>query len=341
MANIRDFIYLDVERLYSLYSQVFEGVTERIIQSFIDGLQQKDSQKGPLLKGSDIETQIIEVSRRTENKFLFDHMYNRLEDKLRQAIITPHEVTPENYKEITRETVIKVSGRALIMDFGRIRSFAEQFNRLGEELAYITHHSSGMFRAEKGEIEDLESRLVELKDKNQRARIEKELQDRKKSYRKALEDLATQKGLHVDEQFMTDLSSVTEKLYYDRFELIIIPQADSKFGYRGILDKKWLRLQPDLLQALFGSHTTSALTMVGQITYAPEKQVEGESKPLTESDATPSDRSMRDAYEGLVDALHALEVITSESKKRVDLVLWPFAVYGERGSVAKDSDMAS
>jgi hypothetical protein len=55
---IRDFIYVDADRLYSLYSQVFEGVADQIVESFIAGLATTDSQKGPLLQGSSTEAQV-------------------------------------------------------------------------------------------------------------------------------------------------------------------------------------------------------------------------------------------------------------------------------------------
>ena len=87
MTTVRDFIYLDVEKLYSLYSQVFEGVADRIVQSYIDSLELKEApRKTLLLRDSDVETKVIEVSRRTENRFLYDHMYNQLEGKLGNTI---------------------------------------------------------------------------------------------------------------------------------------------------------------------------------------------------------------------------------------------------------------
>lgn len=71
---VRDFIYVDVERLYSLYSQVFEGVADQIVQSYMAASATTDSQKESLLRGGSIEAQVAEVSRRTENKLLYDHM---------------------------------------------------------------------------------------------------------------------------------------------------------------------------------------------------------------------------------------------------------------------------
>ncbi len=214
------------------------------------------------------------------------------------------------------------------------------YGQLGEALAYITHYSSGAFEGETRQIKDLESRLGRLKDRNQRAKTERELNEHKRDLQEKLENWARQNNLHLDKQFLDYLSSMTEKFYYDRFEVIIIPQSNSNFGYRAILDKKWLRLQPDLLQALFGSYTTSTLTIVGQVTYAAEKSREDEPKPSTQPDTSSPDMSMRDAYEAFIDVFRAFEVITSESNKRIDLTLWPLAIYSERGIATKESGIA-
>ena len=42
---IRDFIYMDKDRLYSLYSQAFEGVIEAFIESYSNSLQSEENNK--------------------------------------------------------------------------------------------------------------------------------------------------------------------------------------------------------------------------------------------------------------------------------------------------------
>src|SRR5687767_786300 len=112
---IRDFIYVDVERLYSLYSQVFEGVANQIIQSYIDASSTMNSQKGSPLSGASVEAKVAEMSRRTENKFLYDHMYNLFEVEIKNAILESPEITRDNYHGILSQAfMIKVSGAAEI-----------------------------------------------------------------------------------------------------------------------------------------------------------------------------------------------------------------------------------
>jgi hypothetical protein len=71
--KIRDFVYIDIDKLYSLYSQTFEGIAEKVVQSYIDRLTSKDFQKGAPLGGASIEKQAEELSSRTESRVLHDH----------------------------------------------------------------------------------------------------------------------------------------------------------------------------------------------------------------------------------------------------------------------------
>ncbi len=34
--NIREFIYIDIPKLHSFYSQIFEGLTEKIVEERVD-----------------------------------------------------------------------------------------------------------------------------------------------------------------------------------------------------------------------------------------------------------------------------------------------------------------
>jgi hypothetical protein len=181
MAKIRDFIYLDVERLYSFYSQVFEGVADHYVQSYIDAHQSEDSRKGLFLLGeSDLETKLVEVSRRTENKFLYDHMYNRLEDRIRPAIVEASSLTYADLSSIIANAfIVKVSGDAEIEDFDRIKDVMERFNFLGEALGYMSDYSSNaeQARADEKSLDQLKVRVENARDNNQRAKAQAQLEN--------------------------------------------------------------------------------------------------------------------------------------------------------------------
>ena len=83
--NVREFIYVDVPKLYSIYSQVFEGITDKIVEERINQEITGRVQES-ILKQASAESQALEASRRTESIVLHDHMYNRLESALSSVL---------------------------------------------------------------------------------------------------------------------------------------------------------------------------------------------------------------------------------------------------------------
>lgn len=63
---------------------------------------------------------------------------------------------------------------------------------------------------------------------------------------------------------------VTRLFYPEGFEATIRPtKGQEGVVFRGVMEKRWLRLPPDFLKALYGGYTEFEWTMVGQITYLP------------------------------------------------------------------------
>lgn len=76
---IKNFIYLDEDKMYSLSSQIFEGVTEYILDEKSTESEETESQKGPLASGRILSDILKRVGRTTEKKFLNDFSYSLFE----------------------------------------------------------------------------------------------------------------------------------------------------------------------------------------------------------------------------------------------------------------------
>ena len=326
-TKIRDFIYLDVERLYSLYSQVFEGVADRIIQSYIDSLQQTDSSKRvPFLQESDIKTKVVEVSRRTENKFLYDYMYNQLEDRIGGAILEASSVTRDNYHEqLVDAFAIKVVGTAEIEDFQRTKEITGQFNSLGAAIHYITTFNPEEARARERQIEELERRVEISKDKNARTRAEKALEIALQGLQQSQRDQALAGGLGFNREYLQYLSILVDTFYPERFDVTIVPHSASGIAFRGVLDKKWLRVHPNFLRSLYSGKALN-WTMVGQITRFPDPVEKGDT--VEESHET-IEQSLRDAYLTMTRQVYEIEKTFTVSKISTELIVSPLAIYRE------------
>ena len=364
--TIREFIYLDADRLNSLYSQVFEGVAEEIVKSRLHGELQKETQKGEITKGQIAEAQFAELNQTTENKVLYDYMYSQLEAKILPGILIPTGITAANFRDVLRDAfMLKVTGRTEIADYNRIKTFATDFNELAGKLAFaetVTQLGVSLYKLES---------FVETAKGDQKGELRKVVNRFKNSTQ-----LAKEKGYYQDEELMSLIQLVTQMFYPEGFETTICPSEGIEgVVFRGVLDKRWLRLQPDLLKALYGGYTEFDWTMVGEITYLPggepirispmitpnlsatsspsasvsantstgssesvesdtdESLPSDESTRINESVPAPDQPaelpSMRDPFRTAFSGLTALERMFLESKERVEVIMHPLAIYRE------------
>jgi hypothetical protein len=334
---VRDFIYVDIERLYSLYSQLFEGVADQIIQSYMDEATSKKSQKGSMLKGEDIENQLAEMSRRTENKFLHDHMYNLLEDELSRAIQEPSGVNKDNYRDVLKDAfIVKVNGTAKINDFGRASIFIEKINALAESFASLVIYSDEAVAARKT-FDELVRSMPNSKEKEQ---AKKELSKFKdpKTY-------AKESGWSVDENLIKAMRQILDFGFPDAMQLVVTPLNGSEnVDFTGVLDKRWLRIQPEFLRALYGGEIEWNWTMVGQLTFLPG------AKPLTQEDvaklsspdiSTDNIVSLKAPLQTVFERLRFFERVSLEGGKRIEVIVSPLAVYRETFIPLKPSSEAA
>ena len=291
--KIRDFIYVDKDRLNSLYSQVYEGVIEAVIESYNSELANSKESKSAI-KGQTLETQVAELSSKTENKILYDHMYNALEDKLADIIfdVNAHEcVKTENLKD---KTIIKVSGKASIQDYNLLKLYMEKFNDLGKIIAYSNYTSLPQSTQKTTNVNELAKKL----------------------------------GLVQDKTMLANIKTITEFFNDDGFDIMISSSNSPDILYRGIIDKDYLRISPQLLRTLYGDEPPMDFTLVGQVTYYPQDTViTGDEEPTEETQSETS--SISDAYNNMFKSYKAVEKIFFEGKQKQRIHIAPIAVYIE------------
>jgi hypothetical protein len=321
---IRDFIYVDVDRLNSLYSQVFEGVAEQIVQSYMDSSAKLDQQKGPMASGSATEAQIAEQSSRTESKILYDHMYNSLEFKLGKSILEVSKIPPDDYTEtLSKSFMIKVRGTAEIEDYSRAKVFMEKFNSLAEAIAYFTSQAEEF----KNKIDELQkqTKVGTVPERNQLKNYIKKFSDPKL--------LSKELGLHQDEKLLNHLKQFVEIFHPEGFEITIKPdQRCENIVFRGIVDKKWLRVKPEFLRALYSGLVNMQWTMVGQITFLPLKGFKLEEPEVnlnTPSTSEKNSPSLRDPFRNIFQGMRSFDSMFLESQQRVEILVCPLAIYRE------------
>lgn len=113
---MRLFLYLDIEKISSLYAQEFEGMIEKFIDIKKNKINEIDSQKGSIFSGNLKEFYNMNEIEKIETKYLHDFLYTKLEEKIESQIkkISNEEIF--DFKEISTLSFIKVTGEATFFD---------------------------------------------------------------------------------------------------------------------------------------------------------------------------------------------------------------------------------
>lgn len=227
---LRDFIYVDKERLYSLYSQLFQGVAEFSIESFSSS---KENDK----KEHKIEQKLIEASYKAKNVFLFDHIYNLLEDKLTpQLVCVDESITLANLKP---SSYIKVIGKATIEDFEHLIFLLKNFNEIGMALATMQIMNSNKANS----------------------------QNVKNNSKNSIEQYAKVNGLSLDKKFTESMVKIIENFHGSDLDITIEPYSNKlDVFFKSTLDEKNMRLSSNMVRKTYGNKPIMDWTVVGEIT---------------------------------------------------------------------------
>lgn len=302
---IRNFIYLDEDKMYSLSSQLFEGVTEYVLDEASTETEATESQKGPLGSGRILGDILKNSERRTEKKFLNDYSFNIFEDKLEKdgKIITPNESTPPQPSE--EKSFVKIRSKAVFNDINTINASLKDFNKIGKALAHVTNQEAIAQAKEK-----LNSSPV---DRNQKARLRSQIGNIISPER-----LAKESGLYQDQEFLNDLALLLGYGFQDQLEVQM-----HRFGviYSANLNRRFLREPEELIIRKYSRRTEIEFTLLGVIT-----QYGGDKTELT-SDLDPN-AGIRAALMNLVHHLSNVEA-SFTGRLSNEVIVDPIALYTE------------
>ena len=130
MKKLRSFIYLDNYKMYSISSQLFEGLTEYIVRTENKTQKEEESQKGPIGSGRVLADIIEKNTNETEKKFLHDFSYNLFEDTLvkeeRVLELGTNDIN-EKIEKISDYSFVKISGNVIFNDLKIIEDTIKNF----------------------------------------------------------------------------------------------------------------------------------------------------------------------------------------------------------------------
>ena len=258
----RDFIFLDADRLYSLYSQIFEGLPTATFDLSYGSVHDTDSQKGRFMAGQSHQQAVTEGVQKLEEKTLHDYMYNKLEAELSDSIVDGNTLNLDSSRELLQSSpLIKISGSAEIEDYARLSEFAGFFNQLAEVIAAASLQSEGDELAKK-----IDRSIENITDPNERSRAKAGAKKKLKP-----KEVAKLLNLSQDEELLRGIQFMVEKFAFSEgVEISVAPlPANTQLTFRGVVDRTWLRLSVDMLRSMYGGFAECNWTMVGHILTCP------------------------------------------------------------------------
>ncbi len=281
--------------------------------------------QGSFLRQASSNSQGVESSKYLESSILYDHMYNKLEEKLNIKDISMLSDFDKD-KSSERNSIIKVTGYVEIEDYQNLDSLLEKFNKIGESIAHSMMSSSAEIMARKNE---LAKRLVESSSKN------------KKEIQEQINNLSNPKFIAKDSKLWQDpillenLRFIVKTFGSDGYHVVLSPKNNIDIRYKGILNRAWLRDDPMLIRSLYGGESKNAWSMVGVITYFPEENsadkeiVKNIKAGCEENSNTDGDVMILDAYRNMFRATRVFEKMFMKSNDGTEVIVSPLAIYRE------------
>lgn len=324
MKKVKSFIYLDEYKLYSISSQLFEGLTEYIVHTHSQNQNEEESQKGPIGSGRVLADIFREEHKTEERKNLYDYAFNILEDELtNNEKVIKIDDTNYNSTDFKDFTFIKVIGKAIFNDMNILSKTVEEFNKIGEALGYLSTYES--FEKQKQEMNE---EIKQIKDRNQRAKAKQMINKSNKAFKEYLEE----NNLILDETFISHLKYILDFGYQGQFEIKIpFGEEDNKHLFSSILNRKYLKEDEFELISKYSRKTEKKFTIFGILTQneriIPSEELDNEEDFEDREDSTESS-IMKEAILNLVDKLSGVEN-TFTGRLSYEYIIDPIAVYRE------------
>lgn len=323
MKKLRSFIYLDNYKMYSISSQLFEGLTEYIVRTENKTQKEEENQKGPIGSGRVLADIIEKNTNETEKKFLHDFSYNLFEDTLigdKRVLELDINNISEKISTISDFSFVKITGNVVFNDLKTIEDTIRNFNKIGEAFGYITHKE-----AYDSEIENAKKTLNTIKDRNQKAKataVFKSQTDFKKVLR--------EQGLNLEDDFLKNLAYILDFGYNQQFEVQLpIKSGEDFYLFSAQLKRENLKDDEVSIIKKYSRETEKEFKLFGIVT---QRLTEESKKEIFESlkinqidSATPN---MKEVLMNVVSHLTNLEK-TFTGKMNYEYVIDPIALYIE------------
>lgn len=261
---IKNFIYLDEEKMYSLSSQLFEGITEYVLNELSSDKEKSETQKGPIGSGKILGDILRNKERSTEKKFLNDYSYTIFEKKIleeRSVAIISDATTVSELTPLESSAFIKITSRVIFNDANSINKTLKNFNKIGKAITHVSN-----FKELSTAKLQLENEINGTNDRNKKAKLQSQ-SNRSVSIGK----LAKATGLQLDQEFIDDLALILDYGFQDQLE---VQMSNGATIFSANLNRSFLRESEDLVIRKYSRKTEINFTLFGIITQHQKNKTE-------------------------------------------------------------------
>jgi cell fate (sporulation/competence/biofilm development) regulator YlbF (YheA/YmcA/DUF963 family) len=300
--------------MYSISSQIFEGITESLMSYQGATTEKEEEQKGPIASGRVMADILKSESGTQKKKYLHDYSYILFEDYLKKSdkiLSLSAESIDENIGQIDDAGFVEVRAKVIFNDMNMIKSTIENFNQLGKALTHITNFAK---------IEEVYQQLKKageaIKDRNQKARF----RQRQKALTN-VEKMAKEQGLNLNKDFLEDLNFV---LNYGFQEQFIVQMPIGSYIFSADCKRDDLRENEDSLIRKHSRFSEKEFVLVGTVAQSSRESVNSED----DNDVPQEPGHMKEAIMNMVEVLFTIESSFS-GKLANEIIVDPIAIYRE------------
>ena len=316
VKTIKNFIYLDEYKMYSISSQIFEGITEYLIDYQGSTKEELEMQKGPIpIVSGRIMADILKSESGTQGKkYLHDYAYTLFEEELNKSgkiLSVSSKNIDEKIEELDNTGFVEMRGKVIFNDMKILKSTMKGFNELGEALAYITNFS------QMEEVrQQFENAADNIKDRNQKAKLRQNLKSTTN-----IKKVAKDQGLWHDPDFLEKLTFVLDYGFQDQFA---VQMPIGRYTFSADCKRDAFRDEEHSLMRKYSRFAEKEFVLVGTITQSSRESVNSED----DTDVPQESLHIKEAIMNMVEALFAMES-TLSGKLANEIIVDPIAIYRE------------
>ncbi|MDE0313692.1 MAG: hypothetical protein OXM61_02220 [Candidatus Poribacteria bacterium] len=318
--KIKSFIYLDEYKMYSISSQMSGGITDYLMSHKKSTTEEAEEQKGPVGSGRVVGDTLKSESGIQEKKHLHDYNYTLFEEELNKSgkiLSISAEDIDEKIEQIGNAGFVKVTGKVVFNDMNIIKSTMENFNEIGQALAYVSN-----FEKMEEVRSQLEKAAENTTDRNQKAKIRHQLKNITN-----IEKLAKDQGLKHDQNFLDNLNLLLNYGFQDQFT---VQMPIGQYTFSADCKRDDFREDEPLLVRKYSRFAEKEFVIVGTVAQSSNKPIDYQ-KSADYEEVDNEDSSSPHFKEVIMNLVEALSVVESEftGKLENEIIIDPIAIYRE------------